>query len=193
MSVAIVDCGGANLRSVATSIERLQIPYVITDNSDEIMKAQHVILPGVGSAQNVMKHLESKNLNNVITQLRQPVLGICIGMQILFNYSAEGNTKCLGIFDENIDRFSESNLLKVPQMGWNKVEFSDAKLKKLNDYYYFANSFYAKTFNSTKAMSDYGSAFSSVVQKDNFLGCQFHPEKSAEAGVRFLKYFLTKS
>ena len=90
MSVAIVDCGGANLRSVATSIERLQIPYVITDNSDEIIKAQYVILPGVGSAQNVMKHLESKNLNNVITQLKQPVLGICIGMQILFNYSAEG-------------------------------------------------------------------------------------------------------
>ena len=193
MSVAIVDCGGANLRSVATSIERLQIPYVITDNSDEIIKAQYVILPGVGSAQNVMKHLESKNLNNVITQLKQPVLGICIGMQILFNYSAEGNTKCLGIFDENIDPFSKSNLLKVPQMGWNKVEFSDAKLKKLNDYYYFANSYYAKTFNSTKAMSDYGNSFSSVVQKDNFLGCQFHPEKSAEAGVRFLKYFLTKS
>ena len=168
MSVAIVDCGGANLRSVATSIERLQIPYVITDNSDEIIKAQYVILPGVGSAQNVMKHLESKNLNNVITQLKQPVLGICIGMQILFNYSAEGNTKCLGIFDENIDPFSESNLLKVPQMGWNKVEFSDAKLKKLNDYYYFANSYFAKTFNSTKAISDYGSAFSSVVQKDNF-------------------------
>ena len=166
---------------------------MITDNSDEIIKAQYVILPGVGSAQNVMRHLESKNLNNVITQLKQPVLGICIGMQILFNYSAEGNTKCLGIFDENIDLFSESNLLKVPQMGWNKVEFSDAKLKKLNDYYYFANSFYAKTFNSTKAMSEYGIAFSSVVQKDNFLGCQFHPEKSAEAGVRFLKYFLTKS
>ena len=131
MSVAIVDCGGANLRSVATSIERLKIPYVITDNSDEIIKAQYVILPGVGSAQNVMKHLESKNLNNVITQLKQPVLGICIGMQILFNYSAEGNTKCLGIFDENIDPFCESNLLKVPQMGWNKVEFSDAKLKKI--------------------------------------------------------------
>ena len=110
-------------------------------------------------------------------------------MQILFNYSAEGNTKCLGIFDENIDPFSKSNLLKVPQMGWNKVEFSDAKLKKLNDYYYFANSFYAKTFNSTKAMSEYGIAFSSVVQKDNFLGCQFHPEKSGEAGVKFLKYF----
>ena len=193
MSVAIVDCGGANLRSVATSIERLQIPYLITDNSDEIIKAHYVILPGVGSAQNVMKHLESKNLNNVITQLKQPVLGICIGMQILFNYSAEGNTKCLGIFDENINLFSKSNLLKIPQMGWNKVEFSDAKLKKLNDYYYFANSFYAKTFNSTKAMSEYGIAFSSVVQNDNFLGCQFHPEKSAEAGVRFLKYFLTKS
>ena len=92
-------------------------------------------MPGVGSAQNVMKHLESKNLNNVITQLKQPVLGICIGMQILFDYSAEGNTKCLGIFEENIDLFSKSNLLKVPQMGWNKVEFTDAKLKKLNDYY----------------------------------------------------------
>ena len=193
MTVAIIDSGGSNLRSVAKAIDRLNKSYVITDIADEIMKASFVILPGVGSAEIVMNELRKKNLVNVINNLKQPVLGICIGMQILFEYSAEGNTKCLGLIKGDIQKFYESTDLKVPQMGWNKVEFSDAKLKKLNDYYYFANSFYAKTFNSTKAMSEYGIAFSSVVQKDNFLGCQFHPEKSAEAGVRFLKYFLTKS
>ena len=193
MTVAIIDSGGSNLRSVAKAIDRLNKSYVITDIADEIMKASFVILPGVGSAKNVMNQLKKKNLVDVINNLKQPVLGICIGMQILFEYSAEGNTKCLGLIEGDIQKFDESADLKVPQMGWNKVTFSDQKLKKFNNYYYFANSYYSSIQKHTTATSEYGDIFTSVVEKNNFLGCQFHPEKSSEAGEYFLQYFFQKS
>ena len=193
MTVAIIDSGGSNLRSVAKAIDRLNKSYVITDIADEIMKASFVILPGVGSAKNVMNQLKKKNLVDVINNLKQPVLGICIGMQILFEYSAEGNTKCLGLIEGDIQKFDKSADLKVPQMGWNKVTFSDQKLKKFNNYYYFANSYYSGIQKHTTATSEYGDIFTSVVEKNNFLGCQFHPEKSSEAGEYFLQYFFQKS
>ena len=193
MTVAIIDSGGSNLRSVAKAIDRLNKSYVITDIADEIMKASFVILPGVGSARNVMSELKKKNLVDVINNLKQPVLGICIGMQILFEYSAEGNTKCLGLIEGDIQKFDESTDLKVPQMGWNKVTFSDQKLKKFNNYYYFANSYYSDIQKHTTATSEYGDIFTSVVEKNNFLGCQFHPEKSSDAGEFFLQYFFQKS
>ena len=193
MTVAIIDSGGSNLRSVAKAVDRLNKSYVITDIADEIMKASFVILPGVGSAKNVMSELKNKNLVDVINNLKQPVLGICIGMQILFEYSAEGNTKCLGLIEGEIQKFDESADLKVPQMGWNKVTFSDQKLKKFNNYYYFANSYYSSIQKHTTATSEYGDIFTSVVEKNNFLGCQFHPEKSSEAGEYFLQYFFQKS
>lgn len=193
MTVAIIDSGGSNLRSVAKAIDRLNKSYVITDIADEIMKASFVILPGVGSAEIVMNELRKKNLVNVINNLKQPVLGICIGMQILFEYSAEGNTKCLGLIEGDIQKFDRSLDLKVPQMGWNKVTFSDQKLKKFNNYYYFANSYYSGIQKHTTATSEYGDIFTSVVEKNNFLGCQFHPEKSSEAGEYFLQYFFQKS
>ena len=193
MTVAIIDSGGSNLRSVAKAIDRLNKSYVITDIADEIMKASFVILPGVGSAKNVMSELKKKNLVDVINNLKQPVLGICIGMQILFEYSAEGNTKCLGLIEGDIQKFDESTDLKVPQMGWNKVTFSDQKLKKFNNYYYFANSYYSDIQKHTTATSKYGDIFTSVVEKNNFLGCQFHPEKSSDAGEYFLQYFFQKS
>ena len=193
MTVAIIDSGGSNLRSVAKAIDRLDKSYVITDIADEIMKASFVILPGVGSARNVMSELKKKNLVDVINNLKQPVLGICIGMQILFEYSAEGNTKCLGLIEGDIQKFDESTDLKVPQMGWNKVTFSDQKLKKFNNYYYFANSYYSDIQKHTTATSEYGDIFTSVVEKNNFLGCQFHPEKSSDAGEYFLQYFFQKS
>ena len=193
MTVAIIDSGGSNLRSVAKAIDRLNKTYVITDIADEIMKASFVILPGVGSAKNVMSELKKKNLIDVINNLKQPVLGICIGMQILFEYSAEGNTKCLGLIKGDIQKFDESTDLKVPQMGWNKVTFSDQRLKKLNNYYYFANSYYSSIQKHTTATSEYGEIFTSVVEKNNFLGCQFHPEKSSDAGEYFLQYFFQKS
>tara|TARA_Y100000996_G_scaffold393754_1_gene357537 strand:+ start:123 stop:704 length:582 start_codon:yes stop_codon:yes gene_type:complete len=193
VTVAIIDSGGSNLRSVAKAVDRLNKSYVITDIADEIMKASFVILPGVGSAKNVMSELKKKNLIDVINNLKQPVLGICIGMQILFEYSAEGNTKCLGLIKGDIQKFDESTDLKVPQMGWNKVTFSDQKLKKLNNYYYFANSYYSSIQKYSTATSEYGDIFTSVVKKNNFLGCQFHPEKSSEAGEYFLQYFFQKS
>ena len=193
MTVAIIDSGGSNLRSVAKAIDRLNKSYVITDIADEIMKASFVILPGVGSARNVMSELKKKDLVDVINNLKQPVLGICIGMQILFEYSAEGNTKCLGLIEGDIQKFDESTDLKVPQMGWNKVTFSDQKLKKFNNYYYFANSYYSDIQKHTTATSEYGDIFTSVVEKNNFLGCQFHPEKSSDAGEYFLQYFFQKS
>ena len=193
MTVAIIDSGGSNLRSVAKAIDRLNKSYVITDIADEIMKASFVILPGVGSAKNVMSELKKKDLVDVINNLKQPVLGICIGMQILFEYSAEGNTKCLGLIEGDIQKFDKSTDLKVPQMGWNKVTFSDQKLKKFNNYYYFANSYYSDIQKHTTATSEYGNIFTSVVEKNNFLGCQFHPEKSSEAGEYFLQYFFQKS
>tara|TARA_B100000676_G_scaffold81713_1_gene81721 strand:+ start:713 stop:1294 length:582 start_codon:yes stop_codon:yes gene_type:complete len=193
VTVAIIDSGGSNLRSVAKAIDRLNKSYVITDIADEIMKASFVILPGVGSAKNVMSELKKKDLVDVINNLKQPVLGICIGMQILFEYSAEGNTKCLGLIEGDIQKFDESTDLKVPQMGWNKVTFSDQKLKKFNNYYYFANSYYSDIQKHTTATSEYGNIFTSVVEKNNFLGCQFHPEKSSDAGEYFLQYFFQKS
>jgi len=193
VTVAIIDSGGSNLRSVAKAIDRLNKSYVITDIADEIMKASFVILPGVGSAGNVMSELKKKDLVDVINNLKQPVLGICIGMQILFEYSAEGNTKCLGLIEGDIQKFDESTDLKVPQMGWNKVTFSDQKLKKFNNYYYFANSYYSDIQKHTTATSEYGNIFTSVVEKNNFLGCQFHPEKSSDAGEYFLQYFFQKS
>ena len=193
MTVAIIDSGGSNLRSVAKAVDRLNKSYVITDIADEIMKASFVILPGVGSAKNVMSELKNKDLIDVINNLKQPVLGICIGMQILFEYSAEGNTKCLGLIEGDIQKFDESTDLKVPQMGWNKVTFSDQKLKKFNNYYYFANSYYSDIQKHTTATSEYGEIFTSVVEKNNFLGCQFHPEKSSDAGEYFLQYFFQKS
>ena len=193
MTVAIIDSGGSNLRSVAKAIDRLNKSYVITDIADEIMKASFVILPGVGSARNVMSELKKKNLVDVINNLKQPVLGICIGMQILFEYSAEGNTKCLGLIEGDIQKFDESTDLKVPQMGWNKVTFSDQRQKKFNNYYYFANSYYSRIQKHTTATSEYGEIFTSVVEKNNFLGCQFHPEKSSDAGEYFLQYFFQKS
>ena len=193
MTVAIIDSGGSNLRSVAKAVDRLNKSYVITDIADEIMKASFVILPGVGSAKNVMSELKKKDLIDVINNLKQPVLGICIGMQILFEYSAEGNTKCLGLIEGDIQKFDESTDLKVPQMGWNKVTFSDQKLKKFNNYYYFANSYYSDIQKHTTATSEYGDIFTSVVEKNNFLGCQFHPEKSSDAGEYFLQYFFQKS
>ena len=193
MTVAIIDSGGSNLRSVAKAVDRLNKSYVITDIADEIMKASFVILPGVGSAKNVMSELKKKNLIDVINNLKQPVLGICIGMQILFEYSAEGNTKCLGLIKGDIQKFDESTDLKVPQMGWNKVTFSDQRQKKFNNYYYFANSYYSRIQKHTTATSEYGEIFTSVVEKNNFLGCQFHPEKSSDAGEYFLQYFFQKS
>jgi glutamine amidotransferase len=192
MTVAIVDCGGENLRSVQRAIEIHKIKAVITNDKAKVSNASFVILPGVGSAQNVMQSLESKNLIETIKSLTQPVLGICIGMHILFDRSEEQDTECMKIISGNVKKFNSDRRFKVPQMGWNKVTFLKEQTKDLDDYYYFANSYYSQIINQTIATAEHSVPFTAAIQKNNFLGCQFHPEKSSFAGRKFLEYFFNK-
>ena len=192
MTVAIVDCGGENLRSVQRAVEIHKIKAVITNDKAKVSNASFVILPGVGSAQNVMQSLESKNLIETIKSLTQPVLGICIGMHILFDSSEEQDTECMKIISGNVKKFNSDRRFKVPQMGWNKVTFLKEQTKDLDDYYYFANSYYSQIINQTIATAEHSVPFTAAIQKNNFLGCQFHPEKSSFAGRKFLEYFFNK-
>ena len=192
MTVAIVDCGGENLRSVQRAVEIHKIKAVITNDKAKVSNASFVILPGVGSAQNVMQSLESKNLIETIKSLTQPVLGICIGMHILFDCSEEQDTECMKIISGNVKKFNSDRRFKVPQMGWNKVTFLKEQTKDLDDYYYFANSYYSQIINQTIATAEHSVPFTAAIQKNNFLGCQFHPEKSSFAGRKFLEYFFNK-
>jgi glutamine amidotransferase len=192
MTVAIVDCGGENLRSVQRAVEIHKIKAVITNDKAKVSNASFVILPGVGSAQNVMQSLESRNLIETIKSLTQPVLGICIGMHILFDRSDEQDTECMKIISGNVKKFNSDRRFKVPQMGWNKVTFLKEQTKDLDDYYYFANSYYSQIINQTIATAEHSVPFTAAIQKNNFLGCQFHPEKSSFAGRKFLEYFFNK-
>ena len=192
MTVAIVDCGGENLRSVQKAVEIHKMKAVITNDKARVSNASFVILPGVGSAQNVMQSLESNNLIETIKSLTQPVLGICIGMHVLFDRSDEQDTECMKIISGDIKKFNSDCGFKVPQMGWNKVSFLKEQSKVLDDYYYFANSYYSQIFNQTIATAEHSVPFAAAIQKNNFLGCQFHPEKSSLAGRKFLKYFFNK-
>jgi len=188
MNIGIIDCGGANLNSIYYSFKRLGINTIISNSINELSDMNAYVLPGVGSADIVMNTLRKRDLINFIKGTNKPILGICIGMQILFDYSEENQTICLGIIDGDIEKFNVNNGLNVPQMGWNKVE-CDAD-KDLNGHYYFANSYFNKDSKFTIGYSSYGNKFSSIIKKDNILGCQFHPEKSSKAGERFLTYFI---
>ena len=192
MTVAIVDCGGENLRSVQRAVESHKMKAVITNDKARVSNASFVILPGVGSAQNVMQSLESNNLIETIKSLTQPVLGICIGMHVLFDRSDEQDTECMKIISGDVKKFNSDYGFKVPQMGWNKVTFLKEQTKDLDDHYYFANSYYSQIFNQTIATAEHSVLFTAAIQKNNFLGCQFHPEKSSFAGRKFLKYFFNK-
>ena len=188
MKIGIVDCGGANLNSIYYSFKRLNVNSLISNSLNELEKMDALILPGVGSAGTVMKTLREKNLVSFIKETKKPVLGICIGMQILFDFSEEDKTECLGLIEGSIEKFDMKDVNAIPQMGWNKVECNiDASL---NGYYYFANSYFNKDSDYTVGYSTYGNKFSSIVKKDNLLGCQFHPEKSSSTGEIFLKNFL---
>ena len=188
MNIGIIDCGGANLNSIYYSFKRLGINAIISNSVNELSEMNAYVLPGVGSADVVMDTLRKKDLINFIKCSNKPILGICIGMQILFDYSEENQTRCLGIIDGNIEKFNVNDGVNVPQMGWNKVECDNDK--NLNGYYYFANSYFNKDSKFTVGYSSYGNKFSSIIKKDNILGCQFHPEKSSKAGERFLTYFI---
>lgn len=194
MTLAIIDSGGANIGSVRYALQRLGADSVFTADPDVIRSADRVILPGVGAAAAAMRQLREHGLVDCIRGLTQPVLGICLGMQLLFESSTEGNVDCLGIIPGTLRRFPEREGLRVPHMGWNhtQAERDDPLLRDLEQepWFYFVHSYYAPVNAATLATCDHGLRFSAMVQQGNFRGAQFHPERSARAGAKVLENFL---
>ena len=191
MNLKIVNYGAGNIKSIQFAFQRLGYDAVLTNNSEEIIASDKVIFPGVGEASSAMKMLKDSGLDTLIPQLKQPVLGICLGMQLMCNHTEEGNTKGLGIFDVDVKRFS--NAVKVPQMGWNTVKNLKSDLFKNiseGDYMYLVHSYYAENCEESIATSDYKIEYASALENDNFFGVQFHPEKSSNAGAQLLQNFL---
>jgi imidazole glycerol-phosphate synthase subunit HisH len=193
--LTIIKYNAGNIQSVFYALERIGVSATVTDDHEEIKKADKVIFPGVGEASSAMKYLRERKLDGLIKNLTQPVLGICLGMQLLCKYSEENDTECLGIFNEEVKRFkpfSENNG-KVPQIGWNNIYDLKSKLFKGIDeksYCYFVHGYYAGLGNHTIATTNYVQPYSSGLQKNEFYGVQFHPEKSAAVGEHILKNFL---
>lgn len=193
-SLAIIDSGGANIASLQYAVQRLGVSAELTTDANVIRNATHVILPGVGSAADCMTRLQRAGLVDVIQQLKQPFLGICVGMQLLFESSEEGNVNCFGLLSGRVQRFADRDALPVPHMGWNtlKVLRPSPLLNGFteDDYLYYVHSFAAPVSDNTLATTEYGNAFSGVVQRENIFGAQFHPERSAKAGAKLLQNFL---
>ncbi|MFT4668623.1 MAG: glutamine amidotransferase [Ulvibacter sp.] len=189
--IAIIDYNAGNISSVQNALNRLGYDSIITRDKDEILNAEKIILPGVGEASSAMSYLKKYHLDEFIKELKQPFLGICLGMQLMCKYSDEGDVNCLGIFDANVKLFPSQE--KVPHMGWNDLTGLKGDLfeniKPLDDVY-FVHSYYAEICRHTSAQCDYILPFSAALQKDNFYATQFHPEKSADVGEQLLKNFL---
>lgn len=198
MKIAIIKYNAGNIRSVLYALERIGHSALVTDNSDEIVKADKVIFPGVGEASTAMNYLKERNLDKLICSLTQPVLGICLGMQLMCKYSEENDTKCLGIFDEDVRKFkihpaSGRTKVKIPQIGWNSIyELKTDLFRNVTEesYCYFVHGYYAAKGEHTIGTTDYVQPYSSALHKENFYGVQFHPEKSATTGERILTNFL---
>jgi len=194
LKIAIIKYNAGNIRSVLYALERIGHTALVTDNADEIKNADKVIFPGVGEASTAMNYLKDRNLDNLICSLTQPLLGICLGMQLMCKYSEENDTECMGIFDEDVKKFKvKSEKLKVPQIGWNSVY--DLKTDLFNNvtensYCYFVHGYYAAKGEHTIATTSYVQPYSSGLRKNNFYGVQFHPEKSATTGEKILSNFL---
>lgn len=191
----IIDTGGANLSSVSNALDRLEQPWLITTDADRIVQADRVILPGVGAAREAMSRIERAGLADVIRGLKQPVLGICLGMQLLYEHSEEGETPCLGIIPGTVRHLTANPGLSLPHMGWNRLHFHDPGQDLARDvaegsWVYFVHSYYGEINEFTQAVTHYGCEIPAVVRKDNFRGMQFHPERSAEAGTQLLRNFL---
>jgi imidazole glycerol-phosphate synthase subunit HisH len=195
MKVAVIKYNAGNIRSVAFALERLGVTFTITDQPEEIKSADKVIFPGVGEASTTMYYLKERKLDTVIKNLKQPVLGICLGMQLMCAHSEENNTPCLGIFDETVRLFEPSHHQKVPHMGWNSLNLSKGWLNQdlEGEFVYFVHSYYVPLSKQTVATTEYILPFSSALQKGNFYAVQFHPEKSSNAGELVLKSFFDKS
>lgn len=192
MKVAVIKYNAGNIRSVAFALERLNIGFEITDQPEKITTADKVIFPGVGEASSTMKYLKQERLDQLIKNLKQPTLGICLGMQLMCQHSEENDTPCLGIFDETVKQFKSDESHKVPHMGWNSIELKNGWLNSAleNQFMYFVHSYYVPLSAYSSAVTDYTLPFSSAMKKDNFYAVQFHPEKSARAGEKVLKSFL---
>lgn len=194
MKVAIIKYNAGNIFSVLYALKRIGVDAVVTDDFDTIRSADKVIFPGVGEASSAMAYLQEKRLDNLIKSLTQPVLGICIGLQLMCRHSEEGNVDCMGIFDVDVKKFDNSNVpeLKIPHMGWNTLSCKDNALTEGVDgaYAYFVHSYYAPTCDNTIATCDYITPFSAALHRNNFYATQFHPEKSGDIGERILKNFI---
>jgi imidazole glycerol-phosphate synthase subunit HisH len=197
MNIVIIKYNAGNIRSVLFALERLGYTGTVTDDPESIRNASHVIFPGVGAANSAMPYLKERGLDNVIRSLKQPFLGICLGMQLMCKHSEENDTDCLGLFDIAVKKFPEydlqGNALKIPHMGWNKLDDLKSPLFKgldENAFCYFVHSYYAEMSDYTIATTYYGLPFSSALHRENFFGVQFHPEKSADVGEVILRNFL---
>ena len=191
--MAIVKYNAGNIRSVDHALSRLGVEAVITDDHDVLTKAERVIFPGVGEAASTMAYLKERELDTLLKSLTSPVLGICLGQQLMCSWSEEGDTSCIGIFDQPVRHFPTKDL-KVPHMGWNSLEKVNGKLipaELEGSYVYFVHSYYVPVGPETAAEATYMLPFSAAMQKDNFYATQFHPEKSGDPGERILKQFLS--
>jgi len=195
MTVAIIKPNSANLASITNALDRLNCAWVLTDDTDQINSSDKVIFPGQGEAQGTMEYLKSKKLDKVIQNLKQPFLGICLGMQLLANFSEEGNCQCLGIIPRKVKKFPQFQDFKVPQIGWNKLQKTNSKLfKGIKDsdlWVYFIHSYYLPYIsNITTSVANHSLEFSASIEYNNFYGTQFHPEKSGQIGQQILENFL---
>lgn len=194
MKIVIIKYNAGNVRSVLYALERLNIQAEVTDDAEKIRSADKVIFPGVGEASTAMKYLREHKLDILIKDLKQPVLGVCLGMQLLCQYSEENDTACLGLFDLQVKKFPVG-AGKIPQIGWNNIyQLSSLLFKGLNenDYMYFVHSYFVEKSKDTVATAHYGLEYSAAIQKDNFYAVQFHPEKSAKVGAKILTNFISQ-
>jgi glutamine amidotransferase len=187
-NIVIIDYGAGNVKSVNFAFQRLGFEPTLSDDPKVIRNADYVIFPGVGHAKSAMEAIKAKGLIEVIQELKQPVLGVCLGMQLMCRFSEEGDVDGLGIFDVDVVRFDDK--LKVPHMGWNDLQNGKSLMDGISGQAYFVHSYFVPQTGETIATCDYGISFSAALSRDNFYGCQFHPEKSGEVGERILKRFL---